>query len=347
MYRLEHPGFLYALLLIPVFILIYIFILRWRRKAVNKFGDRQVVNRLMPETSIARKSFKFFLVMLAFAFLVFGMANPQIGSKLEKVERKGVDIVIALDVSNSMLARDIRPNRLVRAKYAISKMIDKMVNDRIGLVIFAGKAYKQLPITTDYAAAKMFLETVNTDMVPTQGTSIGSAIELSTTSFNLEEETKNKVIIVITDGENHEDNALQAAKTAAEKGIVIHTIGMGLPQGAPIPIMRGDQVVGYKQNNSGQTVVSKLNEQMLKELASIGNGAYVRATNARAGLKTIMNEIDKMEKKKFETKMFADYEDRFYYFIAAALLLMIIEVLLFEKKSKWIQKLNLFNTGNA
>lgn len=346
MYRLERPLFLYALLFLILFIGLYMLMIKWRGRSFKKFGDQGVIQQLMPDYSVTRGVIKFVLVALAFVFIIWGLINPQIGSKLEKVERKGVDIMLALDVSNSMLAEDIRPNRLVRSKYAISKMIDEMINDRLGIVIFAGKAYKQLPITTDYAAAKMFLETVGPSMVPTQGTNIADAIDLAATSFNLEEETKNKVIIAITDGENHEPNAIEAAKKAAEKGIVIHTIGMGLPQGAPIPIVRGNAVVGYKKKNDGSTIISKLDEATLQQIASIGNGTYVRATNARAGLKTIMSEIDKMEKKEFESKMFSDYEDRYYYFIAAALFLLIIEVLIFERRSKWIRKMNLFGEEN-
>lgn len=346
MYRLEKPIFLYAFLLIIVFIALYVLMINWREKSLNKFGNQQVIQQLMPDFSVYRGLLKFILISLAFAFLIGGLINPQIGSKLEKVERKGVDIMLALDVSNSMLAEDIRPNRLTRSKYAISKMIDDMVNDRIGIVIFAGRAYKQLPITLDYAAAKMFLETVGPSMVPTQGTNIADAIDLASTSFNMEEDTKNKVIIIITDGENHEANAIEAAKVAAEKGIVIHTIGMGLPQGAPIPIMSGNTITGYKKKNDGSTIISKLDEQTLQQIAAIGKGTYIRASNAHAGLKTIMQEIDKMEKKEFESKMFSDYEDRYYYFIAIALLLLIVEVMIFERRSKWVRKLNLFGEEN-
>jgi Ca-activated chloride channel homolog len=342
MFRFEHSFYLYFLLVIPFLILLYIIIINKRKKSLNQFGDIRVISQLMPTVSNIRSVFKFSLLMLALTFLIIAMANPQIGSKVEKVKRSGVDLVIALDVSNSMLAEDIKPNRLERAKQAIMKLIDKLEEDRIGVIVFAGKAYTQLPITSDYGAAKLFVSTVNTSMIPTQGTSIGAAIELADKSFDFTKAGKNKAIIIITDGENHEDDAVAAAKNEANKGVFVHTLGMGLPDGAPIPIYEDGKLTGYKKDKEEKTVITKLNEPMLQQIAAAGNGIYVRANNTEVGLNVIMKEIAKMEKKDFDSKLFSNYQDHFYYFLELALLLLIIELLLYEKKSKFTSKLNLF-----
>ncbi len=341
MFRFEHTDFLYALLLIPVLIILFIWMLYWKKGALKRFGEWEIIQRLVPSISKGRLILKFVILMIAYAFLVIGIANPQIGSKLIEGERKGIDIIIALDVSNSMLAEDIKPNRLERAKQAISKLIDKLGNDRIGIIVFAGNAYMQLPITTDYSAAKMFLTTISTKIVPTQGTAIGEAIEMGIKSFD--DETHSRAIIVITDGENHEDDAIEAAKDATEKGIKVYTIGMGLTDGVPIPeYNQYGRSTGYKKDRQGSTIVTKLNESMLQQIASAGKGVYVRANNTRSGLRTVFEEINKLEKTEFESKMFSDYEDRFQYFLAVSLILLFIELLIFERKSKWLSKINLF-----
>jgi len=341
MFRFEHTDFLWALLLIPALTAIFVWMVIWKKRALLRFGAWTILQRLLPGISRSRVIAKFILLMLGYGFLIIGIANPQIGSKLVEGERKGIDIMIALDVSNSMLAEDIKPSRLEMSKQAISKLIDNLGNDRLGIVIFAGNAYMQLPITTDYSAAKMFLTSIDTKIVPTQGTAIGEAIELSVGAFD--DETHSRAIIIISDGENHEDDALDAAKKASEKGIIVYTVGMGLPEGAPIPdYNKYNQMVGYKKDRAGSTVVTKLNESMLQQIASAGKGVYVRANNSQSGLKTILEEINKLEKTKFESRMFSDYEDRFQYFIAVSLILLILELLIFERKSKWISKINLF-----
>ena len=280
--------------------------------------------------------------MLAYGFLIIGLANPQTGSKLEKVQRKGSDLVIALDVSNSMLAQDIRPDRLTRAVQGITKLIDRLEGDRIGIVVFAGKAYVQLPITTDYSAAKMFLSTISTQMVPTQGTAIDAAIELSVKSFK--EDDRSKAIIIITDGENHEGDVMEAAKSAVEKGIKIFTIGMGSPDGSPIPLFDtyGRQT-GYKTDRQGKTIVSRLDETTLQQLASAGNGIYIRASTGQDGLIKIIEEINTLEKQEIETRMFSEYEGRFQYFLAISLIFVILEFIVPEKKSRWAGRIKLFN----
>lgn len=345
MFRLENIQYLYAYLLIPVFVLLFILMKQWRKKAIRSLGDTEVVQQLMPDVSTAKPTMKFIFLLLALSLIILGVVNPQIGSKLQEVKRKGADVMIALDVSNSMKAEDLSPNRLQRAKLAISKLIDKLEGDRIGIVVFGGEAYVQLPITTDYAAAKLFLETIDTDIIPTQGTAIGAAVRLSMESFG-QDVGKNKAIIVITDGENHEDDALKAVEEAADKGISVNTIGMGSPSGSPIPVYRNGTQVGFKKDREGNTVITKLNEQMLQELAGAGNGVYVRASNSETGLNVILDEVNKLEKKNYESKMYSDYDDKFYYFLAPALLLIILELLISERKSKWLERLNLFETKN-
>jgi len=343
MIRFEHTEYFYLLLFLAVLAVIFWLYNSWKRKAMKRFGDTDLVDQLMPLRSRTKPVVKFILVVLAFVFIVLGIVNPQVGSRLEKVKREGIDLMLVLDVSNSMLAEDIKPNRLERAKMAISNLIDRLEGDRIGIIVFAGHAYKQLPLTTDYGAAKLFLDAVDTKIVPSQGTAIGEAINMAVNSFDDTEH--NKAIIVITDGENHEDDAVGAAKTASEKGIKVFTIGMGLPEGAPIPLYNkyGNQT-GFKKDRRGQTVITKLNEDMLRQIAAAGNGSYARANNASTGLKKIFDDINQIQKKEIETKQFTDYEDRFQYFLAAAVLFLIIELLLSDKRSKWATKLDFFKT---
>jgi Ca-activated chloride channel family protein len=269
------------------------------------------------------------------------MANPQIGTKYEEVKREGFELMICLDVSNSMLAEDLTPNRLERAKQAISRLVDRLKNDKIGIVVFAGEAYIQLPMTVDHSAAKLFLRSIDTDIVSTQGTAIGKAVELAMSSFSTNSKA-NKSIIVITDGENHEDDALKQAAAAVEQGIKVHTIGIGSLDGTPIPMYKRGQMLGYRKDREGNTVVTKLNETMLQQIAASGEGTYVRANNSRTGLNALMDELEGMEREEFDSKMFTSYEDRFQYFIAVALLLLLIEVLLPSRKLKVFGGLNLF-----
>lgn len=347
MFRLSHSEALYGLLLVPVLVILFIALLRWRKKAISLFGDYALVRQLTPGKAYTKPVIKFILLALAFTFLVIGIAGPQIGTKLETVKRKGVDVVIALDVSNSMNAEDIKPSRLERAKQAISRLIDQLQGDRIGLIVFAGEAYTQLPITTDYGAAKLFLSSINTNIVPTQGTAIGKAINLAVSSFsNSDSAKKNKAIIIITDGENHEDDAVDAAKKAYKNNITVHTIGMGSVNGAPIPVFYNGQRTGYMQDNNGQTVITKLDENTLAEIAQAGNGKFIRATNSDDGLGIIMKEINAMQKNEFGSKMFTDYADQFQYFLGISLLLLLIEFIISEKRSKWIEELNLFGGGD-
>jgi Ca-activated chloride channel homolog len=340
LFRFEHIDAFYLLLLVPVFIVLFGWMMIWRRKAMQRFGSHPVIDQLLPDVAPGKMILKFVLLMLVWGLLVFVLAGPQTGSKLEKVHRKGIDLMIALDVSNSMLAEDIKPTRLDRAKQSINRLIDRLEGDRIGIVVFAGKAYTQLPITTDYAAAKLFVSTINPGMIPTQGTAIADAIELAIQSFGDSE--NNKALVIISDGEDHQGNVLEQSELAASKGIIIYTIGMGLPEGAPIPEYRNGRRIGFKEDREGNTVVSKLDETLLQRIATIGNGMYVRATNSTTGLNKIFNDINEIQKSEIESKQFADYENQFQYFLAIALILLILDLFIFEKKTAWMKGIRPF-----
>lgn len=341
MFRFEHTWILWGLFLIPIFIFLFVLLNQWRKKARKEFAEHALFSQLMPRYSKAKYRLKFILFFIGFGLLILGVSNPQVGSKLEEVKREGIDLIVALDVSNSMKAEDLKPNRLERAKRAMQQLVERLKGDRLGIIVFAGKAYTQLPVTTDYAAAKLFLNTIDTDIVPTQGTAIGAAIELASTSFDFES-GGNKVLIVVSDGENHEDNAVEAAAEAAKKGIKTFTIGMGSPNGAPIPVIKNGRRNGYRQTSDGSTVISSLNEEMMQEIASAGGGTYLRATNANAGLQQLLDELSGMDKEAFESKVYTDYEDRFQFFIGAAVIFILLSLLISEKKSKLSEKINLF-----
>lgn len=341
MFRFVHIEFLWGLLIIPALVLFFIWARFARKRALKRFGNQQIIKELMPFVSKNRPVFKFLLLMLALAFFIVGAARPQFGSKLKKLTREGVEIIIALDVSNSMLAEDIQPNRLERAKRAISRMVDRMKDDKIGLIVFAGEAYTQLPITTDYNSAKLFLDAVNTQIVPRQGTAIGAAINLAIRSFTPGGET-NKAIVIITDGENHEDDPVAAAQEAAKNGIFVHTIGMGLPQGSPIPVLRNGQT-DYMRDNEGNVVITRLDEPTLEEIAAAGNGIYVRANNAQVGLNALFDEINKMQKEEMETLVYSEYDDQFQFFFAIGLFLLLLEFIILERKNRYLMKVNLFS----
>lgn len=337
MIRFEHIEFLYALGLIPLLILIYIYYRSYRRRALGRIGDRALVRGLIPDASRMLPNLKFLLILLAFASLMIALANPEIGTKLVEVKRKGVEVILAVDVSNSMLAEDIKPNRLDRAKQATQKLINKLVNDRIGLIAFAGKAFLQLPLTTDYSAARLMVSTLNTDLVSSQGTAIGAAIDMACETFS-KDVTRSKVLIIITDGENFEDDALDAAKKAVAQGIKIYTIGMGSEQGAPIPVYQGNQIVNYRKDRDGQTVITKMNPDMLSEIANTGNGKFIPSDNYDPDLAGILDEISGMEKSDFGTKMFSDYEDRFQIFLGIALALVVVEYMLGNRSNRIMKR---------
>jgi len=342
MFRFGNIEYLWGLLIIPLLTLFFIWSRIARRRALRKFGQKNILSHLMPFSSKNRPRFKFLILMLALAFFIAGIARPQFGSKLKTVKREGVELVIALDVSNSMMAEDIQPNRLERAKRAISRLVDRLKDDKIGLIVFAGDAYTQLPITSDYNSAKLFLNSVNTQIVPKQGTAIGAAIDLARRSFTPNGEA-NKAIVIITDGENHEDNAISSAEAAVEEGIIVHTIGMGLPSGSPIPVLRGGQT-DYLKDRDGKVVVTKLNEQMLEQISAAGEGIYVRANNAQVGLNALFDEINKMEKQEMESKTYSEYDDQFQWFFAVGLFLLLLEFVILERKNRYLKNIKLFGT---
>jgi len=346
MLRFAHIELLWGLAAIPLFIMLFTMVSNWKKRAIASLGDRSVVNEMMPWVSFSRPWVKFVLFLLAYASLVIGIADPRIGSRLEEVKQKSADLMILLDVSNSMLAQDMAPSRLESAKRAIAQLIDNLHHDRIGMIVFAGEAYVQLPMTTDYSAAKLFLNTISPDMVPTQGTAIGAAIELGMQSLDFKNGT-GKAMVVITDGENHEDDAVAAAKAAADKDVTINVIGIGSVEGAPIPIYQDGKQAGFHTDSLGKPVLSKLNETMGKEVAAAGKGAYVRATNANSGMNIVLDEIAKVQRKTIDTKSFKDFEDRFQLFLGFALLLLIAEFLISNRKSARLSKVNLFEVKSA
>ncbi|MDO8896180.1 MAG: VWA domain-containing protein [Bacteroidales bacterium] len=339
--KFERPEMLYLLLIIPVIIAAFMVSSYFKNKSLKRFAEPQMLRLLMPLQSATRPWIKLFILIFAYISLIVAIANPQTGSRMEEVKREGIDIFIALDVSNSMLAEDIAPNRLERSKQAVNRLIDKLTGDRIGIIVFAGKAYVQLPITTDYAAARLFLSTINTDIVPTQGTAIAEAIQMALSSLDVSE--RNKAIIIISDGEDHEEDAVKAAKQASDAGVYVYTIGMGLADGAPIPIYNkfGKQT-GFRKDKNNNTIITRLNEGLMQQIAAAGNGTYVRASNIRSGLETIFNEINSIAKSEIDAKVFTDYENRFQLFLGFVIILLLAESLLAWRKSKWESKINLF-----
>src|SRR5579862_2069427 len=332
MIKFAHPEYLLALAALPLLAIAYFWAARSRKRALARLGSIAMLDRLIPVSAGKKRGIKFILVFLAVSFLVLGVANPEIGTKLENVQRQGVDIFIALDVSLSMKCEDIKPSRLENAKREISEMLDKLQEDRIGLIVFGGDSYLQLPLTTDYDAARLMLSSIDVDVVPVPGTAIGSAIRLAKESF-VAGEKRHKVIIVITDGENHEDDAVAAAKEAAADGDVVHTIGMGSPQGGPIPLYQNGQQIGFKKDSDSSIVVTKLDESALQEIAAAGGGKFLRGNNEQSQLDVLVKDIQSMEKKEFGEKVVTEFEDRFQYFLVPALVLMILELFVLERKS--------------
>lgn len=320
--------YLYLLFLVPLMPLFYALMRHLRRERLRRIGDESLVRQLMPSWSASKGWVRLVLFDLAFAFFVIGLARPQIGAKLQERETRGAEIMICLDVSNSMLARDYSPNRLERAKLAISRITDKLQDDRIGLIIFAGSSFVQLPITNDYVSAKMFLSSISTESVPVQGTAIGDAILTAARGFSAQSE-KSRAIIVITDGENHEDDPLAAAKQAAELGIRIYTVGVGSLRGEPIP-MDGDLM----KDKDGNIVVTRLDEDTLQQIAAAGGGAYVHAGNEEFGLNPIINDLRRLEAETFNSVVFEEYDEQYMYFFAVALVLLVIEMLIGSRRWK-------------
>ncbi len=338
MFRFEEPGYLYLLLLLPVLVAFYIYSNYRRRKAIREFGDPDLMASLMPDVSKRRPDVKFTLILLCIALFSVLLARPQFGSKLETVKRQGVEVMIALDISNSMMAQDIQPSRLEKAKRLISQLVEKMEEDKVGLIVFAGDAFTQLPITSDYISAKMFLETISPSLITKQGTDIGAALNLANRSFTPQEGV-GRTVILITDGENHEGGVEQAIKTITDKDIQINVLGIGSPEGSPIPM---EDSRDFQRDKDGNIVVSRLNEQMCQELAKAGNGVYVRVDNTNTAQKAIQQAIDKLAKADIETQVYSDYNEQFQAVAWVLLLFLILELLIMERQNPLFNKIHLF-----
>jgi Ca-activated chloride channel homolog len=340
LFRFAYPDFLYLLLLVPVLILLWLINTYRRKKALQRLGDSEIVMKLIPGASRARPAVKIILQLIALVFMIILLSRPQFGSKVEEVRRKGVEVIIALDVSNSMLAEDIQPSRLERAKQAISRLVESLSNDKIGLIVFAGDAYTQIPVTTDYISARMFLSTISPDIVPKQGTAIGSAIDLGIRSFSPGKD-KSRAMIIITDGENHEDDPVAKAKEAAAAGIVIYTVGIGSTGGVPIQV-NIDGKKDFLKDQQGNTVITRLDENILKEIAMAAGGKYVRANNSNIGLDQVFSDIRKLKKQELEGTMYTEYNDQFQIFAGISLFLLLLDFMIMERKNRRLSNLRVF-----
>ena len=322
-----------------MFVVAYVLITRHKRRQLSEFGDPELMAQLMPDASKSRPIVKFALLMGALSLLIIAAARPQYGQQEKTVKRQGIEVMVALDISNSMLAEDVAPNRLDRAKQMLSKMIDNMVDDKVGLVVFAGEAFTQLPITCDYVSAKMFLNTISPKLIPTQGTAIGAALQTAIRSFGSQESDAGRAIILITDGENHEDDAIAAAKQAQELGIQVFVIGIGKPEGSPIPVPGTND---YIKDRSGQVVVSRLNEEMCQEIAQAGKGAYVRCDNTNTAMRALQQELDRIATTDLETTVYADYNEQYQSFVLIALLLLVIDFFILMRQNHRLSRMDLF-----
>ncbi|WP_406685199.1 VWA domain-containing protein [Seonamhaeicola sp. MEBiC1930] len=342
MYQLEEKIWFWTLIIIPVIIVFFLVLQIWKHRAQRKFSDKALLKKLSPNTSLFKSVLKIIVLSLAFLCLTLALVNPKVGTKLETVKREGVDIVFAVDVSKSMLAEDIAPNRLEKSKQLVTQIINNLASDRVGIIAYAGKAFPQLPITTDYASAKMFLQNMNTDMLSSQGTAINEAIKLAKTYFDDEEQT-NRVLIIISDGEDHSEEAAAIAEEANEEGIRIFTIGVGDVKGGPIPEKRNGIVLNYKKDSQGETVITRLNEETLMAIAEEANGAYINGKNTNDVVENIRDILSSMDKTEFEAKQFADFKDQFQWFLAFGVFFLLLDIFLLERKTAWLKKLNLFN----
>ena len=339
MFRFANPDFLYLFFLLPVLVAVFLYYNHRRRQNIRKYGDPALLQELMPTVSKYRPDVKFWLTFAALALTIFMLARPQFGSKMETVKRSGVEAVIALDISNSMLAEDVTPSRLEKAKKLISRLVDTFNNDKVGMIVFAGEAFTQLPITSDYVSAKMFLESINPSLITTQGTDIGAAIRLAMKSFTPNDGV-GRAIVVITDGENHEGGAIEAAKEAAEKNMQVFILGIGSPDGSPIPEERGSN--HFRKDKDGNVIVTRLNEQMCQEIAKAGNGVYIRVDNSNSAEKILNEQIAKLAKADVESQVFTDFDEQFQALAWLVLILLVVERLILERKNPLFKNIRLF-----
>lgn len=342
MYQLEEPIYFYLLSAILVILLLFLFVIFWKKRTQRRFADDKLLSRLSPNSSLFKSVLKIVVSCLAIACISFALVNPKIGTKLETVKREGVDVVFALDVSKSMLAEDIAPNRLEKSKQLMTQIINNLAGDRVGIIGYAGSAFPQVPITTDFSSAKLFLNGMDTDMVSSQGTAIREAIQMAQTFFNDEEQT-NRVLFIISDGEDHEGDIDQITEETISKGIKIFTIGVGTVEGGPIPIKHNGTLQYYKRDENNEQVITRLQEGTLMDIADEAKGVYIVGNNTKDVIDEVSSILNGMDKKEFEAKQFTDYKDQFQWFLAGALFLLILDMLLFERKTAWVKKLNLFN----
>lgn len=347
MIRFGHSTILYLLWLIPALIVLYWYVQKNQNKLLEKFAGTKLHKVLFPERSIFKSAIKFGVLLFGLTLLIIAVANPQIGTKIEDVKQVGIDVYILLDVSKSMAAEDIKPSRLEKAKYEISRLMEKLQGDRLGLVVFAGQAFIQFPLTSDYSAANLFLNAVDLNTVPQPGTNIGSALELALKSFRYDDGTK-KAIVLITDGEDHEGNIESALSEANSKDVSIYAIGLGSPVGTPIPMYNeSGKQIGYRKDNNEQVILTKLDEETLKTITSKGNGKYYRGTNSEDELDKIYNDLGKIQESEYGSKKVTEYEDRFYYFLLPALLILIAEFMMTSKRTKWLDKFEQLRKGEV
>lgn len=340
MFRFARPEYLYLLMLIPVLIGFFYYALIIKSKRLKTLGNKALLRVLMPEASHIRPRVKFYLLLTALILSIFMMAGPQFGTKLEKQKRQGVELVIAVDVSNSMLSQDLKPDRMSRAKRVLNHLIDNLQNDKVALMIFAGDAYVQMPLTTDVSSAKMFLSNINPGMVPVQGTAIGMAIKRSMQLFSSTDTNVGKSIIIITDGENHEDDAVEMAQEALKNGITVNVMGVGTPEGAPIPIA-GTQ--SFRKDKDGNVVVTKLNETMCAEIATAGGGMYVRVDNSSSAVRALSSELDKLAKSEIESQVYSQYNEQYVAIAWIVLVLLVLECIFLERKNPLFKNIKLFS----
>ncbi len=342
MFELESPIYFYLLALLPIIVALFLFNLFWKRKRQATFADLELFNQLAPEKSSFKPALKLGVLLLALACIIIALVNPKMGTKMETVKRQGIDIVFAVDISKSMLAEDVAPNRLEKTKQIVSQIINQLGNDRVGIVGYAGSAYPVLPMTTDYSIAKMYLQSMNTNMVSSQGTAFNDAIQLAADFFDVKDTSK--LIILISDGEDHGEGAEDAIEMAKEKGVRILTIGVGTEKGGPIPL-RDDKgnIASYKKDQEGQTVTTKLYPEVLKNIADKTKSKYIVGTSTKEVVEELKKSLDKIEKSEFESQQIADFESQYQWFLALGFLLLLVDIFLLEKKTAWVQKLNLFN----
>ena len=341
MYQIEEPIYFYYFAIIPVIIVVFLLAFWWKKSTQKKFTDKSLLEKLAPNASTFKSVLKLVFLVISISFLVISLVNPKMGTKLKTVKREGVDVVFALDVSKSMLAEDIAPNRLEKAKQIISKIIDKLGSDRVGIIIYAGNSYPLLPITTDHAAAKMFLQNASPDMVSSQGTAINEALNLAKTYYNNDEQT-NRFLIIISDGEDHQENTKQVAQNMSKEGVKVYSIGVGTEKGGPIPMKVNGSLLGYKKHK-GETVITKRNATVLEAVANVASGRYIDGNKTEKPVDFIENIIANAQKNEFETKQFSDYKDQFQWFIGLGIFFLLIDIFFLDKKTKWVKKIDLFN----